>query len=125
MRLACFNSLRWAKDFPWGRGSETAENNTVTFHYTSECTIIVYKEMVRIVYTSGRKLAGYLHLAWENALMETGQPFDCQCLDGRREHKASLANMALTLEESCDEHKPAPDHSNSAITSSEISSLRI
>lgn len=51
-----------------------------------------------------KKLADYLHLAWENALMETGQTFDCLILDGRREHKASLANMALTLEDSCDEH---------------------
>ncbi len=51
-----------------------------------------------------KKLAGYLHFAWENVLMETGQTFDCRSLGGRREHKASLANMALTLEDSCDEH---------------------
>lgn len=62
--------------------------------------------MVRIVSPSGmpRKLAGYLHLACENDLMETGQTFDCRSLGGRREHKASLANMALTLGGSCDEH---------------------
>lgn len=27
MRLACFNSLRWAKDFPWERGRESARHN--------------------------------------------------------------------------------------------------
>lgn len=62
--------------------------------------------MLRIVYTSAmtKKSACYLHLAWEKALMEAGQTFDRRILDGRREHKASLANMALTLEDSCDEH---------------------
>lgn len=37
IRLACFNSLRWTKDFPWGRGSETTRKNKVTFNYTSAC----------------------------------------------------------------------------------------
>lgn len=37
IRLACFSSLRWTKDFPWGRGSETARKNKVTFNYTSAC----------------------------------------------------------------------------------------
>lgn len=44
-----------------------------------------------------KKLAGYLHFAWENALIGTGQTFERQILDGRREHKASLANMAPKL----------------------------
>lgn len=26
IRLACFNSLRWAKDFPWERGRESARH---------------------------------------------------------------------------------------------------
>lgn len=51
-----------------------------------------------------KKQAGYLHLAWENALIDTGQTFDCRILDGRREHKASLANMAPRAVESCDQH---------------------
>lgn len=49
------------------------------------------------VYFRYDKLIGCLHLTWEKALMETGQTYDCLILDGRREHEASLANMALTL----------------------------
>lgn len=67
---------------------------------------VQFKEMIRRVSPSGvtKKSAGYLHLACENVLMETGQTFDCRTLDGRREHKASLANMALTPEDNCEEH---------------------
>lgn len=55
--------------------------------------------MVSIVYTPvmTKNLIGCLHLTCEKALMETGQTYDCLILDGRREHEASLANMALTL----------------------------
>ena len=60
--------------------------------------------MVRVASTSDKMLVGYSHLAFENALMETEDTFDFQCLEGGREHNASLANMTLTDEGSCHQH---------------------
>lgn len=42
-----------------------------------------------------------LHLAWEYALMETGQIFECLIVDGRWEHEANLANMTLIFQDTC------------------------
>lgn len=41
----------------------------------------------------------YLHLVWEYTLQDVRQTFASRILDGRREHKASLANMAPTPED--------------------------
>lgn len=43
------------------------------------------------------RLIVFLHFTWENVLIQLGQTFDRPILDGRREHLASLANMAPTL----------------------------
>lgn len=44
-----------------------------------------------------------LHFTWENVLIQLEQTFDRPILDGRREHLASLANMAPTLKNSWEE----------------------
>lgn len=46
-----------------------------------------------------------LHFTWENVLIQLGQTFDRPILDGRREHLASLANMAPTLKKTAGERK--------------------
>lgn len=101
MRLACFNSLRWAKDFPWGRGSETArnkQNHSITYE-TSVCNKVTNStlQMLKITPVCGMRkdMSSYLHFPWENALMETEHTFGCRILEGRQEHKASLVNMTL------------------------------
>lgn len=44
-----------------------------------------------------KRLIVCLHFTWENVLIQLGQTFDRPILGGRREHLASLANMAPTL----------------------------
>lgn len=40
IRLACFNSLRWAKDFPWGRGWVTAAQKNGYTHQHAKKQIV-------------------------------------------------------------------------------------
>lgn len=55
----------------------------------------------------------YSHLVWEYVLLDVRQTFVSRIFDGRREHKASLANMAPTPEDEGEKHtKSMSGHCN-------------
>lgn len=91
MRLACFNSLRWAKDFPWERGNESARHN-IAYTASTQGDMIVSQWWKILTW---KRPVGPLHFAWEYDLRDTGQTFECLILDGRLEQEVSLANMAI------------------------------
>lgn len=102
IRFACFNSLRWAKDFPWGRGWMTAvQKQNAKRLYIYICmqkTKKWYEQRIVVVLHQGMMIC--LHFNWENVLLQVGDTLGCPILDGKRERLTSLANMVQTLKTS-------------------------